>query len=305
MISSPNDAILFLGRFHPVLVHLPIGGLVLLGVLELLAKFPRFKGAAQNNRLILGLTTAASLITASLGWMLSQSGDYDAQLVHWHKWAGFGVVVGCAGTLLLSWLSRPWVSRLSLLATLAVLVVASHLGSSITHGRGFLTRYALGAFRTLGGGNGRAPAAPRLHSDLTRQPVFGALIQPILQRRCSACHGLEKRKADLSVETYEALLKGGKDGPVLIAGKAFDSPVIQRLLLPLSDEDHMPPEGKPQPTPAEIMALQWWIDCGAPPAKTVGDLKPGPEVLRILGAAQAEEDQEQITRALTGATARQ
>ena len=186
-----------------------------------------------------------------------------------------------------------------------VLVVASHLGASITHGRDFLTQYAPAPLRGLLGANGRAPDAPGTKSDLTQQPVFGALIQPILQRRCSACHGPEKRKADLSVESYETLLKGGKDGPVLIAGKAFDSLIIQRLLLPLNDEDHMPPEGKPQPTPAEITALQWWIDCGAPPAKTVGDLKPGPEVLRILGAAQAEEDQEQITRALTGATARQ
>ena len=83
------------------------------------------------------------------------------------------------------------------------------------------------------------------------------------------------------------MLKGGKDGPVLVAGKAVDSPMIYRLLLPLDDDDHMPPQGKPQPTLAEIAALQWWIDCGAPGDKTVGDLKPGPEVQRILGAAQA------------------
>src|ERR1035441_2414105 len=97
-----------------------------------------------------------------------------------------------------------------------------------------------------------APAALRLNSDLAKQPVFGALIQPILQRRCVACHGPEKKKADLSLESYKAMLKGGKDGPVLIASKAFDSPMIQRLLLPMNDEDHMPPEGKPQPTLAEI-----------------------------------------------------
>ena len=89
------------------------------------------------------------------------------------------------------------------------------------------------------------------------------------------------------MESYETLLKGGKDGPVLIAGKALDSPMIHRLLLPLDDEDHMPPEGKPQPTLAEIAALQWWIERGAPADKTVGDLKPGPEVQRILSAAQA------------------
>jgi hypothetical protein len=63
--------------------------------------------------------------------------------------------------------------------------------------------------------------------------------------------------------------------------------MIQRLLLPLNDDDHMPPEGKPQPTLAEIAALQWWIERGAPVDKTVGNLKPGTEVLRILSAAQA------------------
>ena len=69
MITGPNEFILFLGRFHPVLVHLPIGGLVLVGVLELLARFPRFKDAAQSNRLILGLTAASSVASALLGWM--------------------------------------------------------------------------------------------------------------------------------------------------------------------------------------------------------------------------------------------
>ena len=305
MITGPNEFILFLGRFHPVLVHLPIGGLVLVGVLELLARFPRFKDAAQSNRLILGLTAVSSVASALLGWMLSQSGSYDPQLLQWHKWTGFAVAAGCTGTLLLSWLSRPWVSRLSLLATLAVLALTSHLGGSLTHGRDYLTRFAPQPFRALLGGNGRAPAALRLNSDLAKQPVFGALIQPILQRRCVACHGPEKKKADLSLESYETMLKGGKDGPVLIAGKAFDSPIIQRLLLPTNDEDHMPPEGKPQPTQAEITALQWWIDCGAPPDKAVGNLKPSPEVLRILGAAQVVEDQPQMSRGLTGAAARE
>jgi hypothetical protein len=124
-------------------------------------------------------------------------------------------------------------------------------------------------------------------SDLTQRHVFADLIQPILVRRCAACHGPEKHKADLSLESYETLAKGGKDGPVLVAGKPLDSPIIYRLLLPLDDEDHMPPQGKPQPTLSEIAALQWWIDCGAPGDKKVDDLKPGTEVLRILSAAQA------------------
>jgi uncharacterized membrane protein len=287
MNNGSHDLVLFLGRFHPALVHLPIGGLILLGILELFAKFTRFKDAAQSNRLILGLTAVASLAAALLGWMLSQSGGYDPQLLPWHKWAGFGVAAACALTFLLSWLARPRPYQLSLLVTLAVLVVASHLGASITHGRDFLTQFAPGPLRALLGANRPPAAAPEATPDLTQQRVFADLIQPILERRCAACHGPEKHKADLSVESYETLLKGGKDGPVLMVGKAVDSPLISRLFLPLDDEDHMPPQGKPQPTLAEIAALQWWIDCGAPGDKMVGDLKPGPEIQRILGAAQA------------------
>jgi hypothetical protein len=289
MSSGSHDLVLFLGRFHPVLVHLPIGGLVLLGILEVLAMFPRFKGVAQNNRLILGLVAAASVTAASLGWMLSQAGGYDPQLLPLHKWTGFAVAATCTLAWLLNCRGWPRAYQISLLATLVVLVVASHLGASITHGRDFLTQFAPGPLRALLGGNGGA-AAPGIKSDLTQQPLFSGLIQPILQRRCSACHGPEKHKADLFTESYEALLRGGTNGPVLVAGKTFDSPMIQRLLLPLNDDDHMPPDGKPQPTLAEIAALEWWIERGAQADRTVGDLKPGAEVLRILSAAQAPSE---------------
>jgi uncharacterized membrane protein len=288
MSSGPHDWVLFLGRFHPVWVHLPIGGLVLLGILELLAKAPRFKDAAQNNGLILGLTAVASIIAALLGWMLSQAGGYDPQLLLWHKWTGFAAAAGCTGTLLLRRLSPRWVSRLALLATLLVMLVASHLGASITHGRGYLTAFAPQPLRDLLGIGDSPAAAPATKSDSSQRPLFSDLIQPILERRCTACHGANRHKGDLSLESYTAMLKGGKDGPVLVSGKPLDSAMIQRLLLPLNDDDHMPPDGKPQPTLAEIAALQWWIERGAPVDKTLSDLKPGPEVARLLNAAKTD-----------------
>lgn len=286
MSNGWHDWVLFFGRFHPVLVHLPIGGLILLGILELLARFPRCADAARANRLILGLTAAASVATALLGWMLSRAGGYDPQLLPWHKWLGIALAAICTLTWLLNWLGRHRAYQLCLVATLAVLVVASHLGASITHGRGFLTQFAPGPVRALLAVRQGPAAVQPTTSDLSQQRVFNDLIQPILQRRCSVCHGPERHKAGLSMESYESLLKGGQDGPVVIAGKPLDSPLIHRLLLPLDDEDHMPPGGKPQPTLAEITAIQWWIEHGAPVDQTVGDLKPGPEVQRILGAAQ-------------------
>jgi hypothetical protein len=265
MNSAPHDLVLFFGRLHVVLVHLPIGGLVLLVVLELAAKSSRFKDAAQGNRLLLGLLAGTSIVAALFGFMLSQSGGYDAQFLTWHKWTGFGVAAICSVAWLLSWLGWPRASFLCVWATLAVLAVASHLGASLTHGRDYLGRYAPGPLRSLLGSqtNPTAVAAPNAKQLSGR--VFIEVIQPILMQRCSSCHGPEKQKEGLRLDSLEALQKGGHSGPVFVAGNPGASLMIKRMLLPPDQEEHMPPEGKPQPTPAELTTLQWWIECGARP----------------------------------------
>jgi hypothetical protein len=145
-----------------------------------------------------------------------------------------------------------------------VLVGASHWGASLTHGRDFLTRYAPRPMRAVFAGKGEADAAHSRSLSAAQRPVFAEVVQPILLQRCSGCHGPEKQKAELRADSREALLKGGSSGPAVVAGKARESRLIQRLLLPITHEDHMPPEGKPQPSLAEIVALEWWIEQGAP-----------------------------------------
>jgi uncharacterized membrane protein len=287
MSSHSNDLVLFLGHLHPMLVHLPIGSLVLLGVLEVLARLPRFKDKVQSQRVILGFATAASAAAAGCGWLLSQSGGYDPQLLYWHRLTGFGVVGACAMTLLLCGPNQPRACRVSLLATLTLLVVAGHFGGEITHGRGFFTRYAPAPLRWLLGEKSRPKPPSPPPADMMQWRLFVDVVQPILQRRCSSCHGPEKQKADLRLDGLERLLQGGKSGPAIVAGKANESPMIQRLLLPPSHDDHMPPEDKPQPTPAEIGLLQWWINSGASDEETIGGLKPGADVLRMLESVPA------------------
>jgi len=262
MSSQMNELGQFLGHFHPMLVHLPVGGLVLLGVLEVFAAFPRFKEAAHNRRAILGIVAAGAVAAATCGWLLAAGGGYDAQLLYRHRWTGIGVAGGCIATFLLSGARRRLAYRLALMITLVLLVLAGHFGSEMTHGRGFLTRYAPGPLRALFG----APAA-RVAADpgsTSAASFYAEFVQPILRRRCVSCHGPEKQKGELRLDTLAGLWRGGQDGPVVVAGNAGESLMIRRLLLPLDHEDHMPPEGKPQPTAAEVELLQWWINAGAP-----------------------------------------
>ncbi len=92
-------------------------------------------------------------------------------------------------------------------------------------------------------------------------PTYNADIKPFVARYCLECHNHEEPKGGLNLETYQALLEGGKKGPVLTPGKADASRIVR--LVEHKDKPFMPPKKAKQPRPEEIAALRAWIDAGA------------------------------------------
>jgi hypothetical protein len=89
-------------------------------------------------------------------------------------------------------------------------------------------------------------------------------IKPMLAARCYTCHGALKQKKDLRLDTAEFIRKGGKNGPVVVAGKPDESTLIERVVSPDGDE-RMPPEHEGEPfTAAQVTLLREWIAAGAP-----------------------------------------
>ena len=125
----------FLGRLHPLLVHLPIGLIVLLAFLELLAASSRRPRANASTGAILALAVPVSIASAVCGWLLSLGGGYEPSLLQWHKWTGIAVAALCAGLGVLYWLDWKKAYRVGLLGTFGVLLWASHYGGSLTHGK--------------------------------------------------------------------------------------------------------------------------------------------------------------------------
>lgn len=118
----------------------------------------------------------------------------------------------------------------------------------------------LALLATAGCGSSRAASA------------YDEVVAPILRARCTECHGEQKQKAKLALHSFEALMRGSDGGPVLVAGKPGESVLLERLRLPLDDDEHMPPSDKPQPAPAEIALLTRWIERGASATSSVAEL---------------------------------
>jgi hypothetical protein len=200
--------------------------------------------------LLLPATVVATILTAALGWLLAEGGGYDAGLLGWHRWTGIGVAVLTIALWLMHLARQQRAYRILLGATLALTLVAGHHGGSLTHGRGFLTQHAPWKLA-------RSSSGP------TALQSF-AQAQSVLEHYCVSCHGPEKAKGGLRLDSMDAMLAGGDSGPALVAGDAERSLILQRMLLPPAHEEHMPPEGKPQPMPGEVWRVKAWIAAGAP-----------------------------------------
>ncbi len=289
MEQETSEIVLFFGRFHPLMLHLPIGFLVIAFTLEVLSRFDKFRKYKPAVGFVLLLGAASAVVAATLGYMLAQGGGYNEQLLSIHQWSGIGVAVASVVAFLLYRqaqkkssvvLDRAYVSVMSVMVL--SLTVAGHFGGSLTHGSDYLTQYMPNPLRAVAGLPPKEKKIVRKITDLNAAVVYTDIIYPILDARCTSCHSEDKSKGDLQMHTVEALLKGGEDGPVFVAGNAPESHMIQRINLPENDEDHMPPEGKSQLTDEQVRLLTWWVEEGAPFDKTVAQVEADEEVQAIL-----------------------
>src|SRR3954454_5254079 len=100
---------------------------------------------------------------------------------------------------------------------------------------------------------GAAPAAEQTE-------FFEARVRPVLVEQCYKCHGPEKAKGELRLDTRQGVAKGGKTGPAGVAGHAEKSLLIEPVGYTNSDLQ-MPP--KEQLTAAQVADLAAWIKAGA------------------------------------------
>jgi uncharacterized membrane protein len=263
------EASLFFGRLHPLVVHLPIGFLILAAVMDLASYLKRFENLKDSVPFVLFLGGLAASFACLLGWLLSTTGDYNANILEKHKYTG---IATAALSFFLFYITTPHFKRfihlpskifsILMIGLMGLMSFSGHQGGNLTHGADYLSLKVLTKKK-------RIPPAT-----VDEAFVYEDVIEPMLEKRCSQCHSGSKIKGELKMESLADLLKGGKNGPAITPNDLHKSELFHRITLEPTDEDFMPSDGKTPLTKNEVEILKWWIEkAGTIDNKTVSELK--------------------------------
>ena len=274
--SEPHGILAVVGRFHPLVLHVPIGAIVLLGAIELLAWFLGVPEARRSVGILAWCAAASAVVSLGTGYVLSFEGTYSDADVEIHRnyaiaFTAATLLAACCHTKSSGGRSpfgsggrSPLAARLYwvfLAAALVLIFPTGHHGASMTHGEDFL-------FAPIRGGKASAPAAGTSESkpasastvaSADASALYATRVAPILEAKCVGCHGGEQTKAKLSLASLESIRAGGKSGAVLDDAAPADSLLLRKVKLGLDEKGHMPPKTKPQLTPAELSTIESWV----------------------------------------------
>lgn len=274
----------FFGRLHPMLVHLPIGFLVMAFILIIASHWKRAKVSRSALSLLFLFSAFTATLSCITGYLLSRSGEYNEETLFWHKWMGITLAI----TSTMAWLiirdgKHMRTIQIFSAVLFVLLLFTGHWGASLTHGGDYLSE-PLAAIN-------QPEVAPLDLSkvNFTEVKFYPDLVHPIIERKCASCHGTEKQKGNLRLDSPEFIFKGGKSGKAVVPFRKDESELLFRIHLAVDDKKHMPPKEKPALTREEIQLLELWIETGADVEKKFAELVP--EAKRQTLIAPAEEEQ--------------
>ena len=258
-----------LGRLHPMVVHFPIGILVVAFGFQLFSLRNSPSASPQlKNWVQIGALSA--VISALFGTLLYQFGAYSGTLITQHLWGGWITAgLACMAALAYSsiWRSPRYIPVILLGLSVGSLTLTGHWGASITHGASYLTEVLPSNQNEEPGELGEKLALFTSYSQQDSFPTdqldrLNLEVRAIFAHNCYQCHSTEKQKGGLVLDDKAGVFRGGDTGPILVRGNARESELIRRLHLPRAEEEAMPPKGKVLPD-EEISLIELWIDQGA------------------------------------------
>jgi len=273
MILIQSDLGLFFGRFHSLVVHLPIGFLLLGSIFFLLSKKEAWCFLKKALPLTFLLATLGAILAASMGWFLAKEGAYSEATLFWHRSLGIATAL-LSGLLHLHFSGRFWqqgrLTNWGILTGVLLLSITGHLGGQLTHGPAYLLDYAPPIVKQVLGGKQADNQLLTFPMNPDSVFLYEHLIQPIFDKKCIDCHNPIQARGGLNLTSSEGLLVGGDNGNVLEAKPQQGSQLLHRVTLESNDPKYMPTKGIPL-NYAEIRLLEYWVNHGHSFEQTITD----------------------------------
>ena len=269
----------FLGSLHPLIVHLPIGIVLLTIAIDV---FMRNKNNSVQRVITMGwfFSFFSGLLAAIFGWFLGDNGYYLESQINIHKWSGIAFV----GICFILWLLRYTNFRFSKsfnrsvnLTSIILLMITGHFGGEMTHGQNYL-------FENLPYTKKKISVTTLSESKRSNNDslfVYEDLIHPVMEEKCIACHNQNLASGGLNMSSIESMIKGGNSGAGIQNGNPFESLIYKRVSFPHDHPKFMPPTGVPL-SYDQIATLEWWIDNGAKKQMPVTLTRNDPKTLRFM-----------------------
>ena len=275
------DLTTFFGRFHPLLVHLPIG-FILLAVLYDLKWFQKNKLYYNVYSITWFLAFISAAMSAFMGWLLAQNGYYIEADLKPHQISGILLVLfsGLGWFIRLQNFSIPSIiKKINNFIILGLLILVGHLGGSLTHGPDYLYEHVPGPLKLKF--KSKETIVDFKNISLDSITVFKDIIEPILTTKCIACHNNDLNRGGLNMVSVEGLTKGGQSGAGIIGANLEKSLIFERITRSQNDTKFMPPTEVPL-TYQEIQLMEWWIEEGASYSQTLAEISPKSSVQKLL-----------------------
>jgi uncharacterized membrane protein len=256
---------LLFGRFHPLIIHLPIGIFFIGFFLDIFLKIT--SNVSKEGRKILTLVYTFSALTAVFacltGFVLSKEMRYNPETQNIHQWMAISTTILLIVNTYIYKTSKQKSALISLLFPLIVVVflmTTGHFGGILTHGKDHLSKYAPSSMQWVLGKPDQIIIDPPENPDSVL--VYDDFVRPILQNNCVQCHNKDVQYGGFIAEDYRDLFLSNKGNLPIAKGNSKNSELFSRVSLEKDDEKFMPPNGQGLSF-YEMKILKYWIDQGA------------------------------------------
>ncbi len=298
-----------LGRFHPFLLHFPIGLLLWAGIVELVEAIRRqpipANGPVSLPMVIPGACFA--ILAATSGWLLADQ-ETPSSALDWHRWLGVSTAVIALATagVGLAMVKGRWVPRngyrVALFLCVPVLAWGGHIGGELKWGDGYIEKgfekvfYSSAGYSDEGSSSQLAQASIDAPQEERGLRLYHELVRDTLDENCVKCHGPDKTKGELRLDIPDDLKDLTRETLIIIPGDPDQSLLVELIGLPDDDEDRMPPLEESGLSEAQQRGIAEWVRAGAPwpaegPRGSVGPVGvEGPHLFPDEHEADKKED---------------